>query len=372
MKLTAKVKLQPTLEQALLLRATLEQVNRACNYISQRAWATKTFNQFKLHKLTYADTRVKFNLTAQVVVRAIAKVADAYKADRKQKRVFTPHGAIAYDNRILNWRMAANTVSIWCLGGRQVIPFVAGPRQFELLAHQQGETDLATVDGKFYLLAVCEIETPEPADVMDVLGVDMGVVNIATDSDGNVYSGAQVNGLRHRHRKLRQKLQAIGTHASRRLLKKRSGKEQRFANNINHTISKRIVANAQGTGRGIALESLTHIRDRITARKAQRATLHSWSFFQLRSFIEYKAQRAGVVVVAVDPRNTSRLCPACGCIDKANRKSQSSFLCISCGYAGLADTIAAVNIRGRAVVSLPTSRACQNTRQEWQGKAPQL
>src|SRR5690606_39939031 len=104
---------------------------------------------------------------------------------------------------------------------------------------------------------------------------------------------------------------------------------------------------------GIALEDLTHIRTRTTVRKAQRREHASWSFFQLRSFIEYKARVAGVPVVAVDPRNTSRTCPDCGCIDKANRKSQSELLCTSCGFAGHADVIAAGNIRRRAVVMRP-------------------
>jgi predicted transposase len=85
MKLTAKVKLCPTAEQALLLRQTVEQANRACNWVSARSWETKTFGQFKLHKLTYVETRSKFPLTAQVVVRCIAKVADAYKLDRRRR-----------------------------------------------------------------------------------------------------------------------------------------------------------------------------------------------------------------------------------------------------------------------------------------------
>jgi putative transposase len=81
--------------------------------------------------------------------------------------------------------------------------------------------------------------------------------------------------------------------------------------------------------------------------------LHSWSFYQLKSFIAYKAQRAGVPLFEVDPRNTSRTCPACGCVDKRNRKTQSSFLCIVCGFAGLADYIASVNIGRRAQVNAP-------------------
>lgn len=370
MKLTAKVKLQPTPQQAQLLRQTLEQVNRACDHISRRAWETKTFNQFRMHKLTYAETRATFGLTAQVVIRAIAKVADAYKVDRRRQRKFRPHGGIAYDDRILNWRMGDSTVSIWCLGGRQIIPFVAGPRQLELLTHQKGESDLATIGGKWYLFAVCEIEEPAHVDVSDVLGIDLGVKNIAVDSDGEVHSSAQVNGLRHRHRRLRQKLQAKGTYSAKRLLKRRSGKEARFAAHINHTVSKRIVAKAQDTGRGIALENLRGIRSRITARRPQRAALHRWSFFQLRCFLEYKARRVGIPLVLVDPRNTSRTCPACGYVDKANRVSQSAFSCVVCGFSGLADHIAALNIRvlGRAAVSRPIVPRLPEHRQEGQGQ----
>ena len=353
MKLTAKVKLCPTAEQAILLKQTLERANRACNYISDRAWETKTFGQFAIHRLTYTENRTRFDLTAQVVVRCISKVADAYKLDRKHKRTFRPHGGIAYDNRILNWRMASSTVSIWCLGGRQVVPFAAGPRQLELLAYQQGETDLVTIGGKWYLFGVCDIEEPTPLDIADVLGVDLGVTNIAADSDGNIYSSAQVNGLRARQRRLRQKLQAKSTRSAKRLLARRRQKESGFAKDINHVISKRIVVTAQGTGRGIALEDLSGIRDRVTVRRPQRATLHSWSFFQLRQFVAYKAQRAGVPVYLVDPRNTSRTCPECGCIDQRNRPNQHTFSCVACGFSGLADHIAAVNISRRAIVNRP-------------------
>jgi IS605 OrfB family transposase len=134
-----------------------------------------------------------------------------------------------------------------------------------------------------------------------------------------------------------------------------SGQEARFARDVNHTIGKRIVREAQRTKRGIALENLKHIRMRVRARKSQRTVLHSWSFFQLQACIAYKAALAGVPIALVDPRNTSRTCPACGRIDKANRPSQTTFRCVSCGCAGHADTIAAGNIRvlGRAAVMQP-------------------
>jgi IS605 OrfB family transposase len=83
--------------------------------------------------------------------------------------------------------------------------------------------------------------------------------------------------------------------------RKLSGQEARFARHVNHTISKRIVREAQRTRRGIALENLKHIRTRVRARKSQRTVLHSWSFFQLQACIAYKAARVGILIALVDP-----------------------------------------------------------------------
>ena len=126
MRLTIQLKLQPTPEQASALKRTLERANAACNSISRIAWESKTFRQFAVHKLVYQPVRETFELAAQMAVRCIAKVADAYKLDKKVMRSFTPHGAIAYDDRILSFALPKSEVSIWTLDGRQAIPFVCG------------------------------------------------------------------------------------------------------------------------------------------------------------------------------------------------------------------------------------------------------
>ncbi|MFI9779195.1 zinc ribbon domain-containing protein [Streptomyces sp. NPDC051956] len=97
------------------------------------------------------------------------------------------------------------------------------------------------------------------------------------------------------------------------------------------------VAEAERTGRGIALEDLTGIRARVRLRKPQRATHSSWAFAQLGEFIAYKARKAGVPVVHVNPAHASRTCAPCGHIDKANRVSQARFVCRSCGFVDHAD-----------------------------------
>jgi putative transposase len=355
MKLTAQLKLQPTPEQADALKRTLQAANAACDYISSVAWETRTFGKFALQTLCYQQVREQFGLSAQMVIRALAKVGDAYKLDKQTKRTFRPLASIAYDDRILSFALLDSSVSIWTLAGRQAIPFVCGERQRTLLASRQGESDLLFQRGNWYLLVTCEIEESHPLDVDDVLGIDLGVTNIASDSDGRFHSSRMMNRVRYRHRRLRGKLQRKGTKAARRRLKQLAGQERRFARDVNHTISKRIVETAERTKRAISLEDLKGIRTRVRARRQQRAQLHSWSFLQLRCFIGYKAQRAGIPVVLVDPRNTSRRCPECAHTDKANRPNQSSFRCTSCGCAGHADVIAAENIRvlGRAAVMQP-------------------
>jgi IS605 OrfB family transposase len=372
MKLIAQLKLQPTPEQADVLKRTVEAANAACNFISDIAWDTNTFGKFALQKLCYQDVRETFGLSAQMTVRALAKVGDAYKLDKKTKRVFRPLASISYDDRILSFALPDSSVSIWTLNGRQAISFVCGERQRRMLATRQGESDLLYHRGTWYLLVTCEVEEPDPQDVDDVLGVDLGVTNIASDSDGTIHGSRVMNNVRYRHRRLRTKLQKLGTKAARRRLKQLAGQERRFAKDVNHTISKRIVETAERTKRAISLEDLKGIRTRVRARRQQRAQLHSWSFAQLRFFIGYKARRAGVPVVFIDPRNTSRRCPACGHTDKVNRPNQSSFRCTSCGCAGHADVIAAENIRvlGRAVVMQPYVSG--NAGRSSQGQAPRL
>jgi putative transposase len=172
---------------------------------------------------------------------------------------------------------------------------------------------------------------------VDFLGIDLGIVNIAATSDSEILAGRELNRIRTRERGLRAKLRKKNTPSAKRRLKKRRRKEARRAEDINHKIAKHVVAEAERTGRGIALEDLTGIRERVRLRKPQRAAHSSWSFAQLGAFIAYKARRTGIPVVYDDPAYTSRTCAECGHIDKANRVSQAWFACRNCGFVDHAD-----------------------------------
>ena len=341
MKITVNLKLKPTDDQAKSLFETLEACNALCNEISRHAFGTKTFGQFDLHKATYRTIRDSSPLSSQTIVRCFAKVSDSYRADRTTPHVFRKWAAQPCDDR----------VSLWTLAGRMKIPFVCGEHQRKYLRFRKGEADLmfGKNSRKWFLNIVCDIPEQEPEDSVDVLGVDLGIVNIATDSSGELFSGETIEKTRLWYQKRRAALQKKGTKAGKRRLKKLSGRQHRFQTWVNHNISRQLVLKAKRTRSGIAVEDLAGIRDEVTARKSQRNRLHNCSFGQLRSFLSYKSLMHGVELRTVDPRNTSRICPECGCVDKKNRKSRESFSCIACGHSAMADHVAARNIAKVAV-----------------------
>ncbi|MFC4331419.1 RNA-guided endonuclease InsQ/TnpB family protein [Streptomyces andamanensis] len=371
MKLVIQVKLLPTQEQASALEATLRACNEAATWASGVAFENDVKNILALRKQTYSEIKARWGLGAQAAQHVIKKACDAYAAlkanlrsgnlgrpgSKRHRRVtekpirFRAEGAQAFDDRMLSWQIAERRVSIWTVAGRvKGVVFTGAPEQLATLAlHRKGESDLVCRDGKWFLLATCEVPTalPNPAPV-DFLGVDLGIVNIATTSDGQIMAGRQLNRFRVQECALRTKLQKKNTPSARRRLKTRRRKEARRAKDINHKIAKHVVAEAERTGRGIALEDLTGIRERVRLRKPQRATHSSWAFAQLGQFIAYKARRAGVPVVYVDPAYTSCICAECGHIDRANRISQARFVCRSCGFVDHADRNGSRNIRARA------------------------
>jgi putative transposase len=353
MKLVAALKMLPSTEQAVGLKATLIRCNEACTWLAAYGFEKGVRRQYDLHKLAYTELRERFGLTAQAAVRSIAKVADVFKVNKHAAPIFRKDAAQPYDDRIIRFVKDGNAVSLWTIHGRMTIPIVMGEHQKRLMAYRKGEVDLCLVHGKWILAATCDIPETDEFKATDWLGVDFGIISLAADSDGNIHTGADIERVRDHLTRRRRGLQKRGTKAAKRRLRKIAGKEARFRKHTNHCISKEIVQTAERTERGIALEELKGIRGRVTARRSQRSRLHSWSFHQLRSFVAYKARRAGVPLVSVDRRYTSQACSCCGLVDKRNRPDQATFLCISCGHTEAADINAARNIRAKAAITPP-------------------
>lgn len=190
----------------------------------------------------------------------------------------------------------------------------------------------------------------------------------ATTSTLNSWSGEQIQATRDRYSKVRANVQSKRTRNSRRLLRRLSGREQRFQKWLNHNISKQLVQEAKQLNASLAFEDLTNIRESLNQKprsKPERRRTNNWAFYQLRLFVGYKANIAGVPVVFVPPAYTSQTCSRCGHIHPVKGKSYRNgklFKCGHCGFEHDADVNAANNIAILGVcVSNPESpgMSCQ-------------
>ena len=358
MKLVTRIKLNTTEEQHRALCATMRAFNRACNFAGGFAFEKRIFSKLSLHHEIYRLIRADFGLSAQLTARVIGKVCDAYttecvKARNEQRELvecrFRDDSAVVYDSRILTY--GKDSLSIRTLKKRITVRAIYKPG--EEIPRFQGEADLVLQKNVFYLLQTVDVKEPETVETAKYLGVDLGIVNLAYDSDANAYTNPGIEARRRKFEKQRGALKKKKTKNARRRLKRIGKRESRYRKDVNHQISKRIVSLCSRTSRGIALEDLSDFFDRTRVRKEQRQERRTWAFAQLRFFIGYKARRAGLPVAIVDPAYTSQDCSVCGHREKANRKSQSEFCCKACGHTAHADHNAASNIRSRAELNQP-------------------
>lgn len=365
MKLTLQLQLLPDTAQRQSLLNTMEQFNAAASHAARVGFDAKRFSQPSIHPLCYRELRERFGLSSQMAVRAIGKAVECFQRDKTRCPKFRDYGAMTYDQRLMSFK-GMDRVSLLTLDGRQIIPIIYGQYQSERFDRIKGQCDLVYRAGKFYLLASIDLPDKAPIEVKAFVGVDLGVINLATTSDGQRFGGEGVEVVRQKHLYTRRSLgRKMGLQHNRRTRKnarramKRIGdKEMRFRRHVNHCISKQLVTLAKDTGRGIAVEELTGIRDRTRFRKKQRAKMGGWAFAQLRQFITYKGQLYGVPVVVVDPRNSSRTCAVCYHCEKSNRTTQDQFQCRQCGHAAHADHNAAINLAARAA-SKPAIKVSQ-------------
>jgi IS605 OrfB family transposase len=344
-------------------------------------WDEGLTNPNTAHHRVYGETRERFGLGAQLAICARMKAVEAIKAV-KAKRLdacptFGPHGSVRYDARSYTL-MGQERVSLSTLAGRVTSYLVLGNRQVVMLrdpAWEIGGANLVWRRGVYYLHVTQSQEAPDPAPAPPadgILGVDLGIINLATDSTGQHFTGQKIHEARTRFHLRRQRLQKCGTRNAKRRIRQMGRREARFQKDTNHCISKQLVQKAVVARKALALEDLSGIRERTTVRRVNRYERHSWAFFQLRQYITYKAAWAEVSVFLVDPRDTSRTCPRCGYCSKDNRKSQALFACTNstqqCGFSGNADHVGAINVAARAeaqaeqqwaVVNQPMASPCE-------------
>ena len=190
---------------------------------------------------------------------------------------------------------------------------------------------------------VYEVGEPELKSDGNVMGVDLGIkcpaVSYCSDGSIKFYGNGRKNKYMRRHYAyLRKKLQTL---KKMKVIKRINDKEQRIMRDIDHKLSHDIVETAVAHNvKVIKLEQLKNIRSTTRKSRKNNLSLHTWSFYRLAQFIEYKAKLAGISVEYVNPAYTSQTCPNCGNVHHANDRN---YTC-ECGFHIHRDLLGAMNI----------------------------
>ena len=191
--------------------------------------------------------------------------------------------------------------------------------------------------GFFHLFLHSKRKFCSNSKYLSPVGVDFGLTNIAVacafaedNPHVKLWSGKQA---RYKRKLFLDRIKSLSEKGLLSEVKKTKNKYRQYMKTVNHLVSREIIEFASKHVKPvIVLENLHMFRKQ-----------NDWNFFELRTFIEYKALEQGIPVVAVDPKNTSNRCNRCGYTDPENRNG-INFNCVNCGYQVNADVNAAINL----------------------------
>jgi putative transposase len=356
MQRTIRLRLAPSAAQATALEETTRQFTMVFNAVCARGWHQRLSDGVKLHHATYYPLKSEFpklvsDLHIQARVKATEAIKSALRRHKNGRTVSQPHSQRCPPrfNRhtfVLDWEH--QTVRLSLVGGRTELRFIVPDYSAKYADCATDTADLLERDGIWWLHVVVTVSAPKVAPSEQLVGVDLGLSRPAVLSTNRFLGKRAWKAHEGRLFKLKRALQKKGTRSAKRHLRKLGHRQMRFRRDCDHLLSRRIVEAVEG-GATLVVENLKELRRRVkTKRKTQiKRRIHSWSFAQLKGFIEYKAEEQGCMVVAVDPRHTSQACSRCGHTARNNRRSRDLFVCRRCGFTLHADLNGARNIAAK-------------------------
>jgi putative transposase len=356
----------PTNRKRFWLESMSQAFTDAVQYCLNDAEKQDIRGRGQIHKSCYRDIRELLGLPsdyARMVVNQSVSMIRSYHALRKSRHQKTTSFPKARKSQGIGLGVASYKIvddegryvircSTGTKGSYVWLPLCVPAKYRHLMASVYGDARVYEKNGDWYvsLPVRYEIEAPTVCDGEHMfIGVDLGIVRIATVAYPDrveFFNGKEIRHRREHFADLRRRYQRH----NRRDRVRGSRKESNWMRDINHKISRQIVnAAAEYESPIIVLENLEGIRRRTRRSKKFNRMMSGWTFRQLKDFLMYKAERLGIPVVFVDPRDTSKTCSKCGHCSRSNRPDQSHFVCEVCGYAANADYNASRNIAARGL-----------------------
>lgn len=347
---TVKVKLNVNQNQFESIQETAKICNKVFQFFANLCNQLQTVSYMKLHEPGYSVVRKQYPNLPSGLVSCVSKIACAciksWNTNNPSKKweyagikesLTIPLDALTYSRR-------GNLSTFSSVDGRIRVMHDIPKWFLDKYEVDQNRVQAANIkitkSGNIMLYLQYRVTCKDAASG-SVVGIDRGLYNLAVLSDGTRYSSKKYTAVKRRRQYQRKKLQQKGTKSAKRRLRKLSGKEKRFMQDVNHVITKQL-ANRQNVSIYV-LEDLSRIRQDRKGKKPN-SWLSNWSYFQFQTFLEYKCRMNGINVVYCNPAYTSQKCNACKTIDKSARH-KSIYTCPICGHVDHADINAAKNIR---------------------------
>jgi len=356
---TAITRLDVSPTDESLLRDTVEEWKQGCQIAVDKAWK-RCHSKSDIQQLAYDDVREHTSLGSQHAILACHQAAENIKSciSRRQdgKKASKPtytSPTVTYDSRTMTVFADKEQVSLTTHGDHSrvradlVLPEAEDGFQHQYLDSDEWEPTESTLhyrNGEWYLHLGFRRPNQHAEEVTEngtVLGVDLGVNEIAVTSTARFFSAGELNHRRREFERVRGDLQDCGSRNAHRTLESVSGREDEYVKHVLHSVANGIVEEAlRYDCDGIVFEELDGIRDRLPD-----AAWHSeWAFNRLCEYVEYKAEAEGLFVDMTNPKNTSKRCAECGFIHDENRPMRDTFECQNCGNRNHADYNAAKNV----------------------------
>lgn len=330
---TIKIKLDRSNE----LVQTARIWNAACQDVIDYGFGARDFNKTRLNRATYDDVRKKYpTLPSALVQTARDQASDMLKRTKFETKPYKQVlGAVRFDVRTMKVFLESGYCKLTTVFGRLRYNFTIPKYYLKYISWEVVNAQLKITKSNCFLNVQVGCSNPDISEGDRRIGIDLGINNIAVCSDNTFVNSGKIKAIKVKYQHLRSKLQSIGTRSAKRKLQTLAGRERRFQKDTNHNIANWILDKPFDI---IVLEDLTNIRKHTYNKK-----LGKWSFAELRSIIEYKAEGMGKQTIAINPKYTSQTCSKCGFQHKANRTGKT-FKCKSCGFQLDADLNASRNI----------------------------
>ncbi|MCB5237566.1 RNA-guided endonuclease InsQ/TnpB family protein [Niallia circulans] len=344
--ITVKIKLFPTKEQATILQKMSKEYISTINMLVSEMVVEK-----KSTKKSSKD--ISASLPSAVKNQAIKDAKSVFKKSKFATVPVLKKPVCIWNNQNYSFDFTHISMPIMINGKATKTPIRAllvdkNNRNFNLLKHQLGTLRITKKANKWIAQISVTMSTVQRTG-LKVLGVDLGlkVPAVAVTDDNKVRFFGDGRRNKYVKRKFRSERKALGKKKKLNAIRNSKDKEQRWMKDQDHKISRAIVNFAKGNKISvIRLEQLANIRQTARTSRKNEKNLHSWSFYRLSQFIEYKANLAGIKVEYVNPAYTSQTCPKCS---EKNKSQDRKYKC-KCGFEKHRDLVGAMNIRYAPVI----------------------